>query len=450
MKLPHGPHNRSYKFPFPLVRSLNFIFRPLEILDRHHQNYGDCFSFIPPQGAPLVYIANPEGIRQIFTAPPETFETATGGRILEFLLGENSLLMLEGDRHQRQKKLLMPPFHGARMQTYGKLIQSITQEAIDRWQVGKPIPVRAAMQEISLRVILNVVFGLHSGERYQQLERLLSSMLESIGSPLSSTLIFFRSLQKDWGEWSPWGRFLRTRQEIDRLLFAEIQERRETGNRDRDDILSLLLSARDENGQPMTDAELKDQLLTLLFAGHETTASALAWSLYWLDRLQEVREKLLEELDTVASIDDPIALTKLPYLTAICQETLRIYPIAINAFPRIVKQPTEIMGYQFEPGTVLIPSIYLTHQQANLYPEPKRFNPDRFLEKQFSPYEYIPFGGGNRLCIGYAFAQFEMKIVLATIFSQCNLTIVDKRPVKPSRRGLTLAPPGNMKMKKIG
>jgi cytochrome P450 family 110 len=247
VKLPHGPHDRSYSFPFPLLRSLRFIFQPIEMLDEYHQKYGDCFSLIPPKGSPLIYIANPEGIRQIFTAEPGTFDTGGGGRILEFLLGENSLLLLEGERHQRQRKLLIPPFHGARMQTYGQLIQSITQEVIDRLEVGKPFKVRAQMQEVSLRVILNVVFGLHSGERYQKLEELLASLLDSIGSPLSSTLIFFRSLQKDWGAWSPWGRFLRTREEIDRLLFAEISERRQEFDRastssdrtNRDDILSL-------------------------------------------------------------------------------------------------------------------------------------------------------------------------------------------------------------------
>jgi cytochrome P450 family 110 len=446
LKLPNGPHNRLYIFPFPLLRSLRFIFRPLETLDMFHQQYGDCFSFIPPKGSPLVYITNPEGIRQIYSAPAETFDTASSGRMLEFLLGENSLLMLSGDRHQRQRKLLMPPFHGARMQTYGKLIQEITQQAIDRWQIGKPFSVRSTMQEISLQVILNVVFGLHSGNRYQKLQTVLSEMLETIGSPLSSTLIFFRSLQKDLGKWSPWGRFLQMRAEIDRLLFAEIEERRNSNDTERDDILSMLLAARDENGQPMTDVELKDQLLTLLFAGHETTASALAWSLYWLDRLPEVRQKLLQELKTISVTDDAIAATKLPYLTAICQESLRIYPIAINGFPRIVQKPIEIMGYQFDPGTALIPSIYLLHQKEYLYPEPKKFKPERFLERQFSQYEYIPFGGGDRFCIGYAFAQFEMKIVLATIFSQCELTLVNKRPVKPSRRGLTLAPPGSMKM----
>ncbi|HEY9846759.1 MAG TPA: cytochrome P450, partial [Candidatus Caenarcaniphilales bacterium] len=249
-----------------------------------------------------------------------------------------------------------------------------------------------------------------------------------------------------WGPLSPWGRFLRLKQQIDQLLIAEIQSRRKQADPNRDDILSLLLAARDEAGEAMTDEELRDELLTLLFAGHETTASALAWALYWIDHLPEVQSKLLQELNTLPPDSDPSATARLPYLTAVCQETLRIYPIAINTFPRVTKSSIEIMGYQFEPGTILLPSIYLTHQREDIYPQPKQFKPERFLEKQFSAYEYLPFGGGNRRCIGLAFAQFEMKLVLATILSRYELKLASNRPVKPTRRGLTVAPPGNMRM----
>ncbi len=302
------------------------------------------------------------------------------------------------------------------------------------------------MQEISLQVILSAVFGLDQGQRFDQLRKILTSLLDSVGSPLSSMLLFFPSLQKDWGPLSPWGRFLRLKQQIDQLLIAEIQSRRKQVDPNRDDILSLLLAARDEAGEPMTDEELRDELLTLLFAGHETTASALAWALYWVDYLPEVQDKLLSELKALPDNADPSAIARLPYLNAVCCETLRIYPIAINPFPRVTKAPMEIMGYQFEPGTVLLPSIYLTHQREDIYPEPKRFKPERFLERQFSPYEYLPFGGSNRRCIGLAFAQFEMKLVLATILAHCELKLVSNRPIKPTRRGLTVAPPGNMQM----
>ena len=340
----------------------------------------------------------------------------------------------------------MPPFHGARMTTYAKLITVIIQEVIGRWQLNKPFYVRAAMQEISLRIILGVVFGIDSGTRYQELRELLTSLLDSIGSPIASTLLFFPALQEDWGAWSPWGRYCRLKQKIDSLLFAEMEQRRAEADQERDDILSLLLSARDQAGQPMTNQELRDELLTLLFAGHETTASAITWALYWLERYPEVRGRLKQELNSVNVVDNPMAVTKLNYLTAITQETLRIYPIAINAFPRIAKHSVDIFGYQFEPGTVLFPSIYLTHHREDLYPEPKRFQPERFLERQFSSYEYLPFGGGNRLCIGYALALFEIKLVLANICSQFELKLVGNKSIKPTRRGITLAPSGNMTM----
>ncbi len=444
-KLPPGP-KRSFRFPYPLLRTLRYIFRPLSVLEMYARDYDDCFTLSYKNSPPTVYFYHPEAIKQIFTAPPEIFNSSDGGKILQPIVGDNSLLLLTGDRHQSQRKLLMPPFHGARIQTYGEIIVAITQQVTEQWQLGKPFKVRSEIQEISLRTILAAVFGIDSGERYRELQGLLTVLLESISSPLSSTLLFFTALQKDWGAWSPWGRFLRLKEKIDSLLLAEIEQRRLEADSDRNDILSLLLSARDEAGQPMTDEELIDQLLTLLFAGHETTASAIAWALYWLESLPEVREKLQRELDTVSVFDDPLAVTKLPYLTAICQETLRIYPIAVNAFPRIVQQPVEIFGYEFEPGTVIFPSIYLTHHREDLYPEPKRFKPERFLERQFSAYEYFPFGGGNRLCIGYAFAQFEMKLVLGSIFSQFALKLVGNKSIKPTRRGITVAPSGKMQM----
>ncbi len=394
----------------------------------------------------IVFFSHPKAIQQIFTADPKLFDVGSGNDILLPLVGANSLILLDGDRHQRQQRLLIPPFHGDRMRTYGQLICDITEQVMNCWRVGEPFALRPSLQEISLRVILSTVFGLHEGERFDQIRKLLTSLLDTVSSPLSSTLLFFPSLQKDWGPLSPWGRFLRLRQQIDRLLYAEIQETREQVDPNRNDILSLLLGARDEVGQPMTNEELRDELMTLLFAGHETTASALAWALYWIDHLPEVQDKLLHELDTLPNNADPSSIARLPYLSAVCSETLRIYPIALSSFGRIVKSPMEIMGYQFEPGTMLVPSIYLTHQREDIYPEPKRFKPERFLERQFSPYEYLPFGGGNRRCIGLAFAQFEMKLVLARILSRCELKLAGLRPVKPTRRGLTLAPPGSMRM----
>ena len=332
------------------------------------------------------------------------------------------------------------------MRTYGQLICDITEQVMSQWTMNQPFSVRSSMQAIAMQTILSAVFGMHKGQRFEQLRQLLTSLLDSISSPLNSSLIFFHSLQRDLGSWSPWGRFLRQKQQIDQLLYAEIQQRREQPDPSRTDILSLLMSVRDEAGQLMTDVELRDQLMTLLLAGHETTASAMTWALYWVAQLPEVRDRLLKELDTLTPDSDPTAIARLPYLTAVCQETLRIYPIAVISAPRIVKSPLKLMGYQFEPGTALIPCIYLTHHREDLYPQSKQFKPERFLERQFSAYEYLPFGGGNRYCIGSAFAQFEMKLVLAKIVSRFQLALADSRPVKPVRRGFTLAPPSDMQM----
>ncbi len=447
IKLPDGPSRSD------LLRRLSYIqwiFRPLQVLEARTKKYGDPFVVSKNTSPQVVYFSHPKAVEQIMTADPELFEIGSGNDLLIPLVGVNSLLLLDGMKHQRQRKLLMPPFHGDRLRTYGQQICDITNHVISGWKVGESVTIRASTQEIALRVILSTVFGLYEGERYDQLRKLLTSMLDSVASPVSSTLLFFRSLQKDWGAWSPWGRFLRLKQQIDSLLMAEIQARRQQmqdlASPARDDILSLLLQARDEAGQPMTDQELRDELITLLFAGHETTASALAWAFYWVDRLPEVREKLHKELDTLDADADPSAIARLPYLSAVCNETLRIFPIALNPLPRILTAPMEIMGYQFDKGTILLASTYLTHQREDIYPEPKRFKPLRFLERQFSPYEYYPFGGSNRRCIGAAFALLEMKLVLFTILSRYELKLVGDRQIKPTRRGVTVAPPANMRM----
>ena len=432
MKLPNGLQTPA------LWQMIQWIARPLSYMDNCAQQYGDIFTV--PMGknfARVIFVSNPQALQQILTSDAKEFDTpGEHNAIFEPLLGKQSVIAASGDRHRRQRQLMIPPFHGDRMKAYGQLIADVTDQVINQWQIGKPFSVRSSMQTISLRVILRAVFGLNEGVRYRQLEECLCAMLDQMSSPLSVSLLYFAILQQDLGSWSPWGRFLRQRQQINQLLYDEINERREKPDSSRTDILSLLMSARDQAGESMTDEELRDELLTLLFAGHETTATALTWALYWLHKLPEVRQKLREELD-LGDVNDPNTLFRLPYLNAVCSETLRIYPVGMLTFPRVVRIPVELMGYKLEPGTVVFGSIYLTHQRNDLYPEPHHFKPERFLERQFSPYEFLPFGGGSRRCIGMAFAQFEMKVVLAKIVSRLELSLADNRPVKPIRRGLT-------------
>ena len=430
----------------PFWQLINWIIDPLGFLEKSTKLYGDIFTLKFGKFEPYVLITNPQGIKEIFSADAKQFDVGRTNTIVRHWLGDNSLILLDGDRHQRQRKLLMPPFHGERMKSYAQLICQITEKVMSNLNTNIPFSAHNAMQDITLEVILNAVFGLSEGERYQKIKPLLVSMIDMTNSPLRSSLIFFDFLQKDWGDWSPWGRMIGRKKQIYDLLQEEINERRSQPELIGKDILSLMMSARDENGEQMTDIELQDEMMTLLFAGHETTATSLAWAFYSIHKLPNVREKLQQEIDSLGDNYDPINISRLPYLTAVCQETLRIYPVFLTSFLRITKYPVEIMGHKFETDTTLAPCIYLLHHREDLYPESKEFKPERFLERQYSPYEYIPFGGGNRRCIGYALAQMEMKLVLATVLSQYELSLADNKPVKPQRRGLTIAPAGGVKM----
>ena len=442
MYLPDGPKTSS------LLQSIQFLLRPLETLDTWSQQYGDTFRLLGNELPALVYFSSPDAIQSIFTSNPEDLSSTQKSNTIKLLLGENSIIFLNGEHHQRQRRMLMPPFHSERMREYGQLICAIAEQVISQWTPGKLFVVHSVMREISLRVVLSVVFGLQTGDHYNQLRQVLSSLFDVFDYPLSSVLLFFPVFQKDLGPWSPWGHLMHQLQQIDQLVYALITERRMQHDSSRQDILTLLLEARDEAGKPMTETELRDSLLTLVFAGYETTAAALSWALYWSHYLPEVQENLLEDLNslTPATARDKSEIARLPYLTAVCSETLRLYPIAVNAFTRVVQQPMEIAGYQLEPKTIVNVSIYLAHQREAVYPDPKRFKPERFLSRQFSPYEYLPFGGGNRRCLGAALAQLEIKLVLATILSRLQLALVTHRPIKPIRRGITMVPPNNLEM----
>lgn len=432
----------------PIVQEIQWVTNPIGYMDTCFKKYGDIFTAtINISGRPIVFVSDPQGIQEILTRDTKEF-TAPGtvNGLLKPLLGSKSVIMLDGKTHQRQRKLLMPPFHGERMFNYGKLICDLTKKAGDSWEIGKAFKLRDSLQEISLAVILQAVFGVHEGSRYHRLKQLTTELVAVTDSPLSASLLFFPILQQDLGLWSPWGRFQRLRKKIDELLLAEITERRQNQDPNRTDILNLMMLARDEQGQPMTYEELRDELLTLLFAGHETTATAMAWALYWVHKLPSVRDRLLSELASLPPNADPMTIYRLPYLTAVCQETLRIYPVAMVTFPRVTTQPVQLMGYHIKPDTEILGCIYLTHNNPSIYPEPKQFKPERFLDKKYSPYQYFPFGGGVRQCIGMALAQYELKLVLATVMLNYQLTLVNSQLPKPSRRGVTLAPQGGIPM----
>ena len=464
------PHSRTTKktlegFETPSwLQTIQGVFDPITYLEKGRARYGDIFKGKGFGYRQVVFLGHPDAIEQAFAANPDCFDsfdtgisskqrvsTSTkcfdsgiGNAMLEPVLGDRSILLLDGAAHQQQRKLLMPPFHGERMRTYGHTICQITEGVSDQWSKNKPFLMRTQTQEIALRVIIRAVFGVKDSSRFERMRELLGAILDTFGSAASSSLLFVKVLQQDLGDWSPWGKFLRRIKAINELIFTEIRDRQTQPPGE--DILSLMMAARDENGEAMTELELRDELISLLVAGHETTASALAWAFYLIHRNPEVLERLLEEFNGLDPETDPSAIALLPYLSAVCSETLRMYPLTIFASIRLLKAPMEIMGYYLEEGTALLPCIYLVHQREDLYPNPKQFRPERFLERDFSPYEYFPFGGGKRFCIGHAFALFEMKLVLATVLKQVKLGLLEKRPIKSTRRGMVLTPSSGVRM----
>lgn len=425
-----------YFNPFWLVRSLR---NPTDFMLRTRERYGDTYR-LPTVLGPAVVTGDPEGVRAIFSADPDTFVPFQPD-VTSPLLGETSLVLVSGARHRRDRKLLSPPFQGARMRAYGAIMAESARRAVAGWTSGVPFKMLDTTQSISLDVILQAVMGLDQATPHGQAVR--QAILRFMGS-VRPQFIFLRWLRRDFFGLGSWARFKKAREHLDSLLYATMAERRREPA-ERDDILSLMMSARYEDGGAMSDAELRDELITLLSAGHETTAVALAWAFYWLHRDPDELGRVLAELDDLGPSADADAIAALPYLNAVCQEALRIHPIAAEVLRTLVK-PLQMLDWTLPAGTDVVASAIMLHHREDLYPEPTRFRPSRFLERKFTPFEYIPFGGGARRCIGAAFALYEMKIVLATILRSHRLRLVSAAKVSSVRRGGTMGPSDGIPM----
>jgi len=405
---------------------------------------------LPPN---QVLISDPALLQELFNRDGGRGISAPGhlNRLLAQVVGERSILMLEPAPHRARRRLLTPPFHGDRLKAYGELIVNLCETSLADLRSGARFDARVRMQGITMGVILTAVFGLHEGVRYRRLERLLHHSLHLRAGRFGSLLLFFPVLRRDLGPWSPGGRIRRVEQEIRRLLLQEVMERRQrlASGEQRADVLSLLMACRDEQGQGLSDDELHDELITLLFAGHETTATALTWALYWLHRQPEVRDRLLLELAEAGDDADPEAISRLPYLGAVVNEVLRIHPVAMLLFPRLVDEPLTLAGYRFEAGDVLMGCIQAVHERPDLYPDPQRFDPQRFLNNTFAPSEFLPFGGGVRRCLGAALAVYEMKLILATLLRRFRFELCrgSNVAIPPRRRGFTLGPSRPVRLK---
>jgi cytochrome P450 len=402
------------------------------------RQFGDCFTVrFPIAGQRIVFFSDPVAIKEIFTGDAENFRAGEANAIVRPVLGNNSLLVLDAAQHSRERRLMMPPFHGERMQVYGEAMRDIADRSIDTWPTTTLFPIHTAMQGITLDVILRTVFGLDESDTLVQLRDRLMRLLSKATRPY----LLLPWFQIDLGPYSPWGRQVRLKKEIDTLLFAIFAQRRGEGPVGRQDILTMLLEARDEDGQPLSDQHLRDEMLTLLIAGHETTATSLSWIFSRILTRPDVMAKLRAELQAVVGTGPvtPKHINQLEYLDATIKETLRLNPI-VPLVGRRLQTPTHIGGRDLPAGVVAAPCIYLTHRRSDLWPEPEQFNPDRFLGKKPTPYEFFPFGGGARYCLGAAFATYEMKIVLAEILLRTELHLAPGYTPRMIRRGITFAP----------
>jgi cytochrome P450 len=411
---------------------------PYGWLARCARRYGDPFTLRSVVGT-MVFTGHPDGVRTIFSAPPEQY-APMGAELLSPVLGANSMLFLDGDRHRAARRLVTPPFHGARMRAYGRIMQDATLARVREWQRGRPFAMQRVTQSISLDVILHAVFGVADEARRERFRSAIAALMRT----LSPTFIFFKALRRDLGGLSAWSRFCRARAALRALLVEEIDAARRAPA-EREDILGLLVAARYEDGSPMSDDELCEQLTTLLGAGHETTAIALVWACHFLHRSPAALERLRAELAPLGDRPEPEEVARLPYLEAVCHETLRLRPVT-TIVGRMLARPLDLQGWTIPPGVNVAASVCLVHEREDLYPDHERFHPERFLERAFSPFEFLPFGGGTRRCIGSAFALYEMKLVLATMLAGRRLRLVRDAPVRAAMRSNVVGPVGGVEM----
>jgi cytochrome P450 family 135 len=418
-ELPPGPSRPS------VINAIRFARDPLAYIRSSYRRYGPVGKSRFPGLGLMIYVAEPELVKQVFTGSPSLFHAGeANATVLEPAVGPNSLLTLDEEPHMRHRKLLLPPFHGDNVKRWGDTIREITERDMESWPVGVPFSLRSHTQRITLDVILRAVFGVRDDARFRRAQVLVDRFARR-----AHPIVLYRFMRRDLGPWSPWARFKRARAALDAFLYEEISLRRgEPDVADRDDVLSLLLQATDEEGQPMTDRELRDELVTVIGAGHETTATGLAWAFERLVRNPAVLDRLKSSLPEG---DD--------YLEATIKEALRVRPVITDAARRVTHE-MELGGYRIPAGAILMPAIAALHFREDIYPQPDQFRPERFLDGAPESYAWIPFGGGVRRCIGASFAQFEMRVIIRAILERAELRAADPAPERPRIRNITTAP----------
>jgi cytochrome P450 len=419
MTLPPGPRTPA------VVNSIRFARRPIDVLERWHARYGDVFTVSLIGFGTGVYIVDPDAIRELFTGDQSDLRAGEANSFMEPVLGSHSVLILDGAEHLRQRKLLLAPLQGARVAAYREVIRDVAEREIASWRPGMELVLRERMRALTFEVICRVVFGVTQRERVERLRARLIAVIDS------SPIFLLAAARADLGPLSPGRRFAQRLRAANAVLYEEIdRRRREPDLESRSDVLSLLLCARDEQGQGMTDTELRDELFTMLGAGHETTATGLAFAFELLLRNPRVLARLREELD--GGDDDA-------YLDAVVKETLRLRPV-IDAAERTLTAPRTVAGWELPAGIKVYPGIALVHLREDLYPRAREFRPERFVQERAESYSWLPFGGGIRRCVGAALAHAEMAEVLRVTIPAVKLRALREQPDPIVLRGITLAP----------
>ena len=424
IRLPPGPKGK-------VLPTLSLMRDNVSALNKWVAEFGDPF-FLDALNGPLVVTGRPDLIETIFSADPASYETFAKDTLTP-ILGSGSMLQLDGQTHQRERKLIMPMFHGKRMKSYVDSMRCIAVRSFDRHTDVGAVSMLDITTAISLEVMVQVILGAEDEEAVAMLAKQSASVMQQ-----TLPMFFFsRKTQVRFFGLGPWGRFEKARNELRETLSQEIKKREGTLE-GRADILSLLVQARYEDGSQMGLDHLLDELGTFLFAGHETSAIAMAWAVYYLLNNRDAREKLVDELDANAD-KAPAEIARLPWLNAVVSESLRLNPIVGDVL-RVLKKPMELGEYRIPAGHAVVPAITLAHYNETVFPNPERFDPSRFIDKRYSPGEYLPFGGGVRRCAGAAFATHEMAIVLGTLFARYELELRETKPVMPKRRNITIGP----------
>jgi cytochrome P450 len=438
-RLPPGPRAPA------VVQTAAWAVAPTWVMDQCAKRLGEAFTLtFAPSGMQLVVISDPEAVKTVFTAPPETVPSGVGSSPIASIMGPSSVIVLTGPEHMRQRKLLLPPFHGERMREYEDVIVSATRHDMAGWAMGTPMRLQERTRRITLEVILRAVFGVEA-ERMEALREAIGGLMEPL-NPLAMVMLSLRSPSDE----RPGGAVGRALERLDAVIFDELERRRSQADlAERSDILSLLMQARDEDGQAMTDGELRDELVTLLLAGHETTSTSVSWAIERLVRHPEKLRRLEAEIDGLEEGGGE------EYMAAVVSETLRVKPV-VPVVVRVLQEDMQVGRHLLAKGTRVVPSIYLTNRSRRVYEDPEEFRPERFLENGPETFSWIPFGGGIRRCIGASFATLEMKLILRTMLSELEPSMPAKgrlgMPVRrrrgegTRRRAVTLVPAGGTRV----